>query len=234
MGEVYAITGGKGGVGKTTTAINAGTALAQQGLCVVIVDADLGMTNLGTMLDIQHDPTIHDVLAGRASLADAVVEGPAGVDVLPGSRELEAFPEADPEALGDVLEGLRYDYDCVVVDTSVGLDTETVVPIRAADAAILVSTPDQVAIRDGRKMARLAERVDTKLLGAVVTKGDEGTTVPEVADRLDVTVLAAVPRDTQAVASEPLVVHADGTYAAQAYSTLGRKLSNYVEASVTA
>jgi septum site-determining protein MinD len=230
MGEVYAIAGGKGGVGKTTATVNTGIALEQAGHDVAIVDADLGMTNLGGMVGIEHSPTIHDVLAGRAPLSEALVEGPAGVTVLPGSDRLEAFVDASPDNLRPLVEELRPAFDAVILDTGSGLCQETVVPMRAADSAILVTTPDAVAMADTRKMADLAETVDTGLLGAVVLQAQPETRVPEIADELDVTVLAAVPEDREAANDEPVVLNYPDRVATQAYRTLARKVSNVVEA----
>jgi len=108
------------------------------------------------------------------------------------------------------------------------------VPMRAADSAILVTTPHEVAIEDTRKMVELAETVDTGVLGAVVTRARSETDVPALADELGVTALAAVPNDRQAARNEPVVVNEPETYAAQAYRTLAQKLGNYVEARTTA
>lgn len=234
MGEVYTIAGGKGGVGKTTATINIGIGLEQEGHDVVIVDADLGMTNLGGMLGIDHRPTIHDVLAGRAPLSEALVEGPAGVTVLPGSDQLEAFVDASPDNLRPLIEELRPAFDAVIVDTGSGLCQETVVPMRVADSAILITTPEPVAMEDTRKMAELADTVDTGLLGAVVLQADPDTTIPEIADELDVTVLAAVPKDREAAGNEPVVVNYPDRLATQAYETLAQKLGNFVQARASA
>lgn len=230
MGEVYAIAGGKGGVGKTTATINTGIALEQEGHDVVIVDADLGMTNLGGMLGIEHSPTVHDVLAGRAPLSEALVEGPDGVTVLPGSDKLEAFVDASPENLRPLIDELRGAFDAVIVDTGSGLCQETVVPMRIADSAILVTSPEDIAMEDTRKMADLADSVDTGLLGAVVVQAEPDTTIPEIADELDVTVLAAVPKDRNVVDDEPVVVNYPDHLATQAYRTLAQKVGNVVTA----
>jgi len=234
MGEVYTIAGGKGGVGKTTTALNAGIALQRSDHDVVVVDADLGMTNLGGMLGLEHTPSTHDVLAGRAPLGEALTDGPAGITLLPGSDQLEAFVDASPDNLRPLLTELSTEFEAVIVDTAVGLCQEAVVPMRAADSAILVTTPHEVAIEDTRKMVELAETVDTGVLGAVVTRARSETDVPALADELGVTALAAVPNDRQAARNEPVVVNEPETYAAQAYRTLAQKLGNYVEARTTA
>lgn len=230
MGNVYTIAGGKGGVGKTTTAINLGLTLQQRDHDVVVVDGDLGMTNLGAMLGVEFDASVHDVLAERASLADALVDGPSGLTVLPGDERLEAFVDADPSRLGRVVDELRRRFDTVLVDTGVGLCEETVAPIRVADAILLVTTPGDVAIGDTRKMIDLAGRVDTRVLGTVVTRAETETNVSALAEGLDTTVLAAVPADEAVSAVDPVVVESPDSDAAEAYETLARKIETYVEA----
>jgi septum site-determining protein MinD len=230
MGDIYAIAGGKGGVGKTSTTINAGIALQENGYETIVVDGDLGMTNLGGMLGIDHQPTVHDVLSGVAPLSEAITEGPAGVTVLPGSGRLEAFASADPANLGPVVDELRGAYDAILLDTGSGLCQETVVPMRLADKAIVTTTPEPVAITDAKKMIELGEHVDTGIVGAVVTRAEPETEVPEISDDLGVTVLSAVPEDPTAAANEPVVLHSPDTLAAQSYRTLAKKLGTLVSA----
>ena len=100
-GHCYAVASGKGGVGKTTTIVNTAHELATRGFEVVLVDADLAMTNLGRMLDVEHEPTIHDVLAEDASLS-AAIDRSGPVAVLPGSDDIDVLRAADPANLGRV------------------------------------------------------------------------------------------------------------------------------------
>jgi len=230
MGDIYTIAGGKGGIGKTTTTINAGIALQEDGQDTIVLDGDLGMTNLGTMIGVESDPSLHDVLAGRCSLGEAIVEGPGGLSVLPGSDDLEAFAEASPENLRPVVEKLETEYDAVVIDTAAGLVQETAVPMRIADYVVLVTTSDPIAITDASKMHDLAEHVETDVLGAVLTRLKPETEVPEVADRLRATILAAVPEDADATSNEPLLLNSPDSEAAQAYRELAQKIHRFAKA----
>ena len=147
MGRVYAVASGKGGVGKTTTVANLGTALATAGHDVAVVDCDLAMANLGPALGVDRTgTTLHDVLAGTAPLDAAVHEGPRGLAVVPGATDLAAFARADPDRLSSVLATLRERHDFVLVDTGAGLNTDNVAPLSVADAVLLVSTPDRPAL----------------------------------------------------------------------------------------
>ena len=233
-GDVLTIAGGKGGVGKTTTAINAGVALQEAGYDTIIVDADLGMTNIGELLGIDHQPSFHDVLAGEASISDATVRGPNGISILAGERSLEAFARGDPSNLRPVVHSLQEAYEVVVIDTGAGLSHETLVPMGLADGVVLVSTPDEVSLTDAKKAAQLAGKVDGEVLGAVVTRATADTNVSTVAAQLSEEVLAVVPEDSEATRQEPLVLRASESYAAQAYRRLATKLTDRLAPTVDA
>ncbi|SEN64231.1 septum site-determining protein MinD [Halorientalis persicus] len=229
-GYVYTIAGGKGGVGKTTTAINVAVSLQDAGHDVVVVDADLGMANLGAMLDVDHSPSLHQVLAGKAAVSDAIIEGPGGITVVPGERNLEAFADADPAKLRKVVKALSTAYEIVLIDTGAGLSHETTVPLGLADGVLLVTTADEVAIGDTIKTAQLAERIDGDVVGAVLTRADDDTNVSEVADKLDMEMLAVVPEDQDATRNEPLLINDPDSYAAEAYRRLASTLEEIYEA----
>ena len=229
-GYVYTIAGGKGGVGKTTTAINVAVSLQDAGHDVVVVDADLGMANLGAMLDVDHQPSLHQVLAGKAAVSDAIIEGPGGITVVPGERNLEAFADADPAKLRKVVKALSTAYEIVLIDTGAGLSHETTVPLGLADGVLLVTTADEVAIGDTIKTAQLAERIDGDVVGAVLTRADDDTNVSEVADKLDMEMLAVVPEDQDATRDEPLIINDPDSYAAEAYRRLASTLEEIYEA----
>lgn len=233
VGDIFTVAGGKGGVGKTTTTINMGVALQEAGHDTIIVDADLGMTNLGKVLELDHQPRLHHVLAGEAEVSQAVAEGPGGLSVLAGHESLEAFAHGDPSNLRGVLHSLAETYDAVVVDTGAGISQETMIPLGASDGMILVTTPDEVSIVDARKMVDLAARVETDVIGAVITKADEDTEVSAVASELGEDVLSVIPQDSDATGDEPLVKNASESYAAQSYRRLAKKLADRVETPIT-
>lgn len=230
MGDVLTVASGKGGVGKTTTAVNTALAFDDEAADVVVVDADLGMPNLGRALSVSHQPRLHDVLAGEAELGEAITDGPGGVALLPGTRSLEGFAAAEPTKLEPVLDRLAQSYDVVVVDTGEGISQETIVPTRVADGVLLVTTTDGVSVTDTRKVAELVARVGGTVTGAVVTRAHADVDVASVSDRLGTDVLAVVPTDPEAGGTEPLVLHDADRYAAQAYQRLAEKLGERLAA----
>lgn len=223
-GTVYAVASGKGGVGKTTTAVNLGAAFVEAGRSVVVVDVDLGMANLGDVLTVERPAvTLHDVLAGEGALEDAIVEAPGEFDVVLGSDSIEDFGTADPAGLREVVESLREQYDVVVLDGGGGLSHDMTVPLGLADSVILVSTPTDASITNAKKTQSLVERLDGSIEGAVITRlGGAGRATPEtVGDRLGTKVLGSVPEDgaikMSADEGTPLVTIDRESPAAQSY-----------------
>lgn len=169
--SVYAVASGKGGVGKTTTAAALGACVAATGRSVVVVDADLGMADLGSVLEVPDGgPTLHDALAGEADASEAVYGVAGGFDVVPGGRELVDYAAGDPAGLRDVVGTLAESHDVVVLDTAAGLSQDVLVPVGLADEVVLVSTPDRAAVRDTEKTRQLVDRVDGTVAGLVLTR----------------------------------------------------------------
>lgn len=223
----YAFAGGKGGVGKTTTALNVGVALADSGYETVVVDADLGMCNLGQILDSDGGPGIHDVLAGTASVAEALVDGPRGVTVLPGQADLDAMGDADPAGLSPVLNALARDFEFVLIDTGAGLSHEVLVVLGTADWTLIVTTPDEMALDDAAGTVDIAAKVDGDVLGTVVTRATPEGDRETVEDRIGRPLLGVVPDDT-AVASHEIVAgeSAEPDTAAAGYRELAKLLES--------
>jgi len=228
---VYAIASGKGGVGKTTTTVNLGTVLAGAGHRVAIVDTDLGMANLAGFVNLSPDgPTLHDVLAGEASVADATYEVAERIGAIPSGTELSGFAETDATGLADVIDQLRPEFDYVLLDVGAGVSHESVLPLGIADETILVSTPEPASVQDVRKTVDLVERSGGDIAGLVLTRTRSGDKVSydEIAARLDLPLLGTIPEDDAArdsvYACTPLVVNTPDSPAAVAYRELAEAL----------
>ena len=224
---VYAIASGKGGVGKTTTTVNLGTALAEAGERVAIVDTDLGMANLAGFVSLTPDSTtLHDVLAGVASIDDATYRLADNIVAVPSGTSLDDYAETSPEGLRDVVDDLRSEFDYVFLDVGAGISHETVLPLGLADAVILVSTPEPAAVHDTKKTIDLTERSGGDVAGLVLTRTrpDSDISHEGLADRLEVSLLGTIPEDTTAresvYAGTPLVVYDPECPAAVAYRAL--------------
>ena len=228
---MYAIASGKGGVGKTTTTVNLGTALAGVGNRVVIVDADLGMANLAGFVSLDAEGTsLHDVLAGSASVESATYELADGIWAIPSGVGLDGYADVATENLSDVVETLRDRFDYVLLDVGAGVSHETVLPLGLADSTLLVSTTEPASIQDAAKTKDLVGRAGGQVRGVVATRTrpDDPVSPTAVAEEVGDDLLVAVPEDgtvrESVHAGTPLVVHDPKSPAAQAYRYLAARL----------
>lgn len=144
-------TGGKGGVGKSTLVANLGIQLARDGMRVLLVDLDLGLANLDTMLALHPAHTIGEALAGECELADCVVPGPGGVHLLPAGSGEARMGLLDAEQRRELVDGiaeLARDYDLVLCDGAAGIGPDVLAFGAAADHVFVVTTPQPSALTD--------------------------------------------------------------------------------------
>lgn len=219
-GYVCAIAGGKGGVGRTTTAVNVGAVLqTDAGYDTVVVDADLAMSNVGRMLGVDSEATIHEVLAGNARVDEAIVQTADGLGVVAGAPALEAYAEANMANLDRVVDLLAEIHDVVLVDTGAGVGEEATVPMRLADGILVVTTTGQTALRSTHSTIQLAERIDGTVLGGIATRARGADELDRIEAELGIPALGLVPEHTGG-SEEPLVTNSPSSPAAQAYQYL--------------
>jgi len=228
-GSVYAFAGGKGGVGKTTVTANVGLSLQDTELDVAIVDADIGMTNLGELLNIRQEIGIHEVLSGTATVEEVMIKGPGGVTIVPGERGIDSVGEADPANLTDVVEPLGDAHDIVLLDTGAGLNEQNVVAYSLADAAFLVTTQTGLSVTDTDRTRETIDRIGGTVAGTVVTRVTDQDADPRRLSRtLGADLVGLVP-EYEGPVSEPHVRSAPESDAAAAYERLAATIAAYDE-----
>lgn len=127
--RVLAVTSGKGGVGKTSTSINLGIALAERGCRVVVLDADLGTANVEVLLGLSSFYNLEHVIRGEKALHEVLVRGPGGIELIPGSSGLAQvadMTQAQRQRLIDGLQELQSGVDYIIIDTMAGIGRNAV------------------------------------------------------------------------------------------------------------
>ncbi len=149
--RVAAIASGKGGVGKTSFSINLAEALSRAGNRVLLMDADFNLANVHLMLGQTPVQTIADVMAGRCSIADTFLSGPAEVKVVPGARgggDLAGINETSLLSLIQSVDDIADQVDILLLDTAGGFRERDLRLVAAASDAMVLVTPDKVTIAD--------------------------------------------------------------------------------------
>jgi flagellar biosynthesis protein FlhG len=147
--RVIAIGSGKGGVGKTTLAINLSLALSHLGKRVIIIDADIGMANVEVLLRLNTPLNLTNVLKGECALRDILTPGPLGLKVIPGSSGISSLTSLDAVQFNRIMSGfadLEEACDIFIVDTGAGISEVVLKFLEAADDLILVTNTEPHAM----------------------------------------------------------------------------------------
>lgn len=202
---VITITSGKGGVGKTTTTVNVGTALAMLGRRVLALDAAHGMCNLDVVLGLESRIVFDlvDVVQGRCDLKQAIIRDRRlpELALLPGSQSHDKGT-ISTEQMQELLATLRADYDFVLIDSPSGNGEGYQNAVAPADQVVIVTTPDAPAVRDAdrivgmieAKRSRPAHLVINRLDPALILRG-QALSTPDVLKILAVDLIGIVPED---------------------------------------
>jgi len=156
--RVIAVTGGKGGVGKTTVVANLAVAVAQRRRRVLVLDADLGLANIDVVLGLNPVHTLQHVLRGERSLTEVAVDGPAGVKIVPAATGIEELTRLDARErllLLDQVDGLDGAVDVLLIDTAAGISSNVLYFNSAAHEVLVVVTPEPTALTDAYALMKL-------------------------------------------------------------------------------
>jgi len=238
----FAVTSGKGGVGKTQLSANIGHVLAMRGQRVLLLDADLGLASLDLALGVHPNKDLLAVVRGQCSLSDIVIKAGENLDLVPacpGRYEMANLQSAEREHLHKALRELAAEYDVVLIDTGAGIGANSVGFAALGSHILLVTTPDPTSLRDAYAMAKVLHRragVDNiRVIANQVSSEANGLEVYErllsITRRflsLELDYLGCVPRDesvSRAVAQgQPYVIGAPRCKATRAVETLVSKL----------
>jgi septum site-determining protein MinD len=232
MKKIIVITSGKGGVGKTTTAINLGAAINFLGKDVLVIDGNLTTPNVGIHLNSPEVPiNLNHVLSGKADAFEAVYEHESGVKIMPSSLSIKELNKIKPEKMKDFREDFKKISDYIIIDSAAGLGNEAISLMNMADELIVITNPEMPAITDALKAIKMAEQIKKPILGVIVTrvkKNDIEMQPDVVKDMLEAPILGMIPEDIsvqKSLSMKDAVIHTHPkSNASRAYKEIAAKL----------
>lgn len=212
MPRIWLVTSGKGGAGKSTVSVYTAAALAKDGFRVLIVELDAGLRCLDILLGVSDKAVfdLADVLSGRCSGEMAAVECAyqSGLFLLPAPASHSW--RLPPEAFSGLCRTLSESYDYLILDTPAGLSEYLEVSLAVSQSALIVVTPDPVAVRDGASVASLVLSHGIENLKLVINRVPARPrrltveTLDTVIDRVGVQLIGTVPEDEAVFLSSAL------------------------------
>lgn len=238
MGESIVITSGKGGVGKTTTTANIGTALASLGKSVVVIDGDTGLRNLDVLLGLENRIvyTIIDVIEGRCRLKQALIKDKrfSTLFLLPTAQTKDKN-DISPQEMLKIVSDLKKEYDYVLIDSPAGIEQGFENAVIGAERAVIVVNPEITSVRDAD---RVIGKLDAKgledhsviinRLNYEMTKNGDMLDISDIIETLSVELLGVVPDDKNITIStnkgEPIVLE-ENSMSGQAFRNIAMRLT---------
>lgn len=232
MSVLITIASGKGGVGKTTTAINLGAALNSFGKDVIVLDANLITPNVGLHLGAPIVPVnLNHVLSGKAKINDAIYEHESGTKIVPSSLSVKELKKVNHIKLKEVGKKLKKMADYVIYDCAAGLGEEAIAAIEAADDLIIVTNPEIPAVTDALKASKLITSLGKNIKGVIITRVKNSKAempIENVEEMLELPILGIVPEDENipmSVVLKDAIVHTHPrSGAAKAYRKIAAKI----------
>lgn len=237
MSEVIVITSGKGGVGKTTTTANLGTALSLEGKKTVVVDADIGLRNLDVVMGLENRIVYDmvDVVEGNCRLKQALIKDKRfdNLYLLPAAqtRDKNAIT---PDQMKTLCDQLRESFDYILMDCPAGIEQGFKNAIAGADRAIVVTNPEISAVRDADRIIGLLEAHEIKDIRLIINRiRNEMVKRGDMMDKQDIIEILAidliglVPDDESIIVStnkgEPAILD-NKSMAGQAYRNITKRI----------
>ncbi len=237
-GKIIVVTSGKGGVGKTTTTANLGTALAMMDKRVCLIDADIGLRNLDVVMGLENRIVydIVDVVEGNCRLEQALIRDKRynNLFLLPAAQTRDKTA-VTPYQMQELTSSLKEDMDYVIIDSPAGIEQGFKNAISGADRAIIVTTPEVSAVRDADRIIGLLETeglkdpevIINRIRLDMVAKGDM-MDIDDMIEILAINLLGVVPEDEKIVVStnrgEPIVLTPDKSRAGEAFNNIARRV----------
>jgi septum site-determining protein MinD len=197
--RTIAIVSGKGGVGKTTTAINLSAYLNDFGQNVLVIDANINTPDIGLSLGAPIVPiALQHVLSGKNKAEEAIYVHHTGTKIMPSSLAVNG----EIKKLGKITNSLK-NFDFIIIDSAAGLGEDAISSIKSADECIIVTNPELPALTGALKTIKAIEKINKKILGVLVTRKTKGQlSLKNVEDMLEYPIIGIIPEDNKVKISQ--------------------------------
>lgn len=244
--RIIAIASGKGGVGKSNITVNLGLSMQEMGKRVLLMDADLGMANLDILLGLAPRYNLSHVLKGKCKFEDAVLAGPEGIDILPGTsgEDLINISPTEVKRLIEASSHMEDKYDIILIDIGAGMHYSVTNFIMACDETLIILTPEPTAIMDAYSLIKFLSNNEYKSnIGLIINQISSNKEGDDVANRmkkvireylkLNIEIFGYIPYDKyvkQAVKKQsPIVTNYPKSKAVSALKDVAAKMLDRVQ-----
>ena len=232
MARVIAIISGKGGVGKTTSAINLGAALNKRNKEVIVVDVNLNTPNVGVHLGAPIVPiTLNHVLKGKADIEEAIYEHSSGTKIIPSSLSVKELTKFNSKKIPETIDALRDLADFIILDSAAGFSEEAIATIDAGDEIIIITNAEMPAVTDALKAVKVARDKGKDVKGVIVTRHRDAKyelPLSSIKSMLETQIIGIIPEDKaikEALNLRDAVVHTHPkSKAAKSYNLIAGKI----------
>jgi flagellar biosynthesis protein FlhG len=172
--RIMSVTGGKGGIGKTTIAVNMAVCYAKMKKKVLLFDADLGLANVDLMLGLRPQKTIHDVINGDCTLEEACVEGPYGLKIIPSASGIQKMADLGAGEISRLIQSfssITSEFDIMIIDMASGVSTQVIDFTQATQDILVVICNNPSSLMDSYAVIKiLHQKYARSRFGIVVNK----------------------------------------------------------------
>lgn len=232
--RVIAIVSGKGGVGKTVSAVNIAASLNLLGNNVIIVDGNLSSPHVALHLGAVHVPTtIHHVLQKKNKIHEAVYEHHSGTKIVAGSNVLKDLfgLKIDHGNFNEIINNLRKNCEYIIVDSAPGLGSEALMSLKSCDDVIILTNPNLFSVSEALKVIKISKDLGKNIKGLVITRArldDKEMSIENIKQLFGEPILGVIREDDairESIMKNDAVVHSHpASKVAQTYMNLAKRI----------
>lgn len=199
--KVIAITSGKGGVGKSNISVNLALALIELGKRVLVIDADLGLSNIEVLIGNSPKWNLREVIYGKKDISEIIEKGPNGLEFISGGSGLIDLAQIEQEKIQKIIkcfENIDNSYDFIIIDTGAGISNNVLSFVLAADMVIVVTLPEPTAITDGYAIIKaILNKMPEKEISLLINRVQNQQEAMEVHQRLNNVIKRFLKKDVE-------------------------------------